>query len=140
MKKILAILLLIVFAIGCAQQQTAQPTTAPSAPISTEAPKVEPSGVPSGSVKSFDIEAERFYFKPNEIVVNKGDTVVLNVKSEDVTHGFSIPVYGINKTLEPDKTVTIKFVADKAGEFEFACSVVCGTGHGDMKGKLVVKE
>jgi heme/copper-type cytochrome/quinol oxidase subunit 2 len=36
--------------------------------------------------------------------------------------------------------VTVRFVADKAGTFEIACSEYCGKGHKKMKGQLVVKE
>ena len=32
-----------------------------------------------------------------------------------------------------------EFIADKKGEFEMFCSVYCGQGHGQMKGKLIVK-
>jgi heme/copper-type cytochrome/quinol oxidase subunit 2 len=34
----------------------------------------------------------------------------------------------------------INFVAEKAGEFAIVCSVYCGPGHAEMKGKLIVKE
>jgi cytochrome c oxidase subunit 2 len=36
------------------------------------------------------------------------------------------------------EVVTVDFVADRAGMFDFTCAEYCGTGHAGMKGKLVV--
>ena len=71
--------------------------------------------------------------------MNKGDKVRITVTSVDVTHGFSLPDFGINKKLEPDAPVIIDFVADKKGTFEFKCNVPCGSGHKTMAGTLIVK-
>lgn len=91
-------------------------------------------------VKTFTMTAKQWEFSPDTITVNKGDTVVLSVKSIDVTHGFAIPEFGVNERLTPGKTVEVEFVADKAGTFPFFCSVVCGEGHGSMRGQLVVSQ
>lgn len=88
----------------------------------------------------FDVTARQFEFNPATITVTKGDTVTLNITSEDVVHGFSIPDFDVNEALTPGKTTTVQFVADKAGTFSFACSIVCGSGHSTMKGQLVVEE
>lgn len=37
------------------------------------------------------------------------------------------------------KITTIESTPDKQGELEFRCSVYCGSGHGQMKGKLIVR-
>ena len=44
------------------------------------------------------------------------------------------------KTLLPrgGEAVTVEFVADRAGSFDFTCAEYCGTGHARMKGRLVV--
>jgi heme/copper-type cytochrome/quinol oxidase subunit 2 len=39
---------------------------------------------------------------------------------------------------EGSDEVTVEFVADKPGAFSFACAEYCGSGHGRMKGRLVV--
>lgn len=90
-------------------------------------------------VKEFDIIARNWEFVPNIIEVNSGDTVKLNVKSIEGTHGFRISGYDINEILELNQEVNIEFVADKEGTFSFSCSVSCGRGHGGMTGQLVVK-
>jgi len=64
--------------------------------------------------------------------------VKLNIKSVDVTHGFALPEYGISERLPPNQAVDIEFVADKQGTFTFFCNIPCGSGHGAMRGTLIV--
>ncbi|NOZ81340.1 MAG: hypothetical protein GXP63_06745 [DPANN group archaeon] len=92
----------------------------------------------AGGVKEITMTARNWKFEPNIIRVKKGDRVKLSITSVDVTHGFNLPAFGINENLEPGKTVTVEFVADKTGTFPFACSVYCGQGHSSMTGELVV--
>ncbi len=91
------------------------------------------------AVKEFTLTAKNWAFDPPLITVKQGDKVKLNVKSIDVTHGFAIPEFNVKVDLLPNKEETIEFVADKKGEFTFFCSVICGEGHKNMKGKLVVE-
>ena len=92
------------------------------------------------TVHEIAMVARKWVFEPDTITVKKGDTVKLTVESVDVTHGFALPAFGINENLTPGKTVEIEFVADNAGTFPFACSVVCGSGHKGMTGELIVEE
>ena len=89
--------------------------------------------------KEFKITAKQFQFEPSAIEVNKGDKVRLIVTSVDVPHGIAISEYGINERLDVGKPKTIEFTADKQGTFTAFCSVFCGSGHSNMKGKLIVK-
>jgi cytochrome c oxidase subunit 2 len=89
----------------------------------------------TGETKSFTIKATNWAFEPTEIRVSKGDTVEIKLVNEEGYHEVEIKGYG--KTIKGDGTV--KFTADKTGEFEFICSVFCGTGHDDMIGKLIVE-
>ena len=93
----------------------------------------------NSDVKEFKITAKQFEFSPSTIEVSKGDKVRLIVTSMDVPHGIAIREYGINKQLNPGEPVTIEFTADKAGTFTAYCTVFCGSGHSNMKGKLIVK-
>jgi heme/copper-type cytochrome/quinol oxidase subunit 2 len=93
--------------------------------------------------KVFDITVEKYKFEPSKITVNKGDKVVLNFKSKDVTHGVELSDFGKKRELiEKDKIVTIEFVADKVGLFEYRCKKWCGFGHifGFEKLKIEIKE
>lgn len=103
-----------------------------------ETPVTETPVPETPEVKEFFITAKQFEFIPETITVNQGDQVKLTITSTDVTHGFFIGQYSINERLEPGKTVTVEFIADKKGEFSMVCNVPCGSGHGSMRGKLVV--
>jgi len=93
----------------------------------------------TGEVKIFNMTAKRFSFEPNEIIVQRGDKVRLTITSLDTTHGFAISEYGININIINGETITKEFIAYKEGQFSFACSVFCGSGHSEMKGMLIVK-
>ncbi len=90
-------------------------------------------------VKEFTMTAKKWAFDPAIITVKQGDKVRIKMKSTDVAHGFALPDFGVNQNLEPGKEVTVEFTADKKGEFPFHCSVICGQGHKEMTGKLVVE-
>ena len=89
-------------------------------------------------------------WEPNVIVVNKGDTVILDVKNpRKHVHSLSVPAFGVRTdTLEPRTGEdTIQFVADKAGTFDFICSTpyvpqknYCDPDHSMMTGTLIVLE
>ncbi|EKE14064.1 MAG: cytochrome c oxidase subunit II [uncultured bacterium] len=107
--------------------------------VSTETIQTATTTTPSNSIKEFTITAENWVFTPSMITVKQGDKVKLTIKSIDVTHGFALPDFNVKVDLTPNKEETVEFVADKKGEFTFFCSVICGDGHLDMKGKLVVE-
>jgi len=91
------------------------------------------------NVKEINLIAKQWEWSPSTITVNQGDTVRLIVTSTDVDHGIIIPGYKIDETIPVGETITVEFIADKAGQFPFSCSVPCGTGHGQMTGTLIVK-
>jgi plastocyanin len=95
---------------------------------------------PAATTKAFTITAQQFTFKinPSPFVVNQGDTVTLDLTSIDVQHGFFLEGYGINVVLNPGQHITKTFVASTPGTFTYACTVVCGAGHTDMNGTLIV--
>ena len=41
--------------------------------------------------------------------------------------------------LPKDQAVTIEFTAEQPGTYVFKCSVLCGVGHHNMKGQIVVE-
>ena len=133
-EKIFFILFLIFLISACSQQKTENLVGQGSAVNEQPATQTQ-----NDDFKEFKITAKQFQFEPSEIEVNKGDKVRLIVTSVDVPHGISIREYVINERLDVGKPVTIEFTADKQGTFTAFCSVFCGSGHSNMKGKLVVK-
>lgn len=97
---------------------------------------------PTGETKEFHVRSFNFGFDPPTIEVNAGDKVRIILTSDDVPHGLAINEFvGVNKRVDPSpaEPTVIEFLADKRGEFTFYCSIPCGDGHIDMKGKLIVK-
>jgi len=115
------------------QKFTLLETTPLQEPVQIEAP------TPTSDVVEIDMIARKWDFNPATITVKEGDKVKLNIKNEDVPHGFRIFEFGVSERLTPGKTTTVEFTADKAGEYTFFCTVPCGKGHSGMNGKLVVE-
>ena len=90
--------------------------------------------------KVIKLTAKKFEYSPAEITVKKGEPVVIEVSSQDVKHGFTLPDFGIRTDIKPGSVNRISFTPDKAGRFAFACDVFCGVGHEDMSGTLIVAE
>ncbi|MFZ2149613.1 MAG: cupredoxin domain-containing protein [Minisyncoccia bacterium] len=90
-------------------------------------------------VKEFVISGKNFSFSPSLITVQKGDKVKIVFENTAGFHDFVIDEYGLaTKQAKAPATEILEFTADKAGSFEYYCSV--GT-HRDMgmKGTLVVQ-
>jgi len=93
------------------------------------------SAAPKGEGTKIEIKATNWDFEPKEIRVKQGETVTISLVNEEGLH--NILVKGYNQKIEAGKPVT--FVANKTGEFEFICDIMCGVGHADMIGKLIVE-
>ncbi len=85
---------------------------------------------------------KRSNFKPDTIVAKKGDRVIIHMTNTettpDATHGFSIPRYNINCSLDPGEVVTVDFRANDAGAFALYCTEFCSALHLEMQGWLMV--
>jgi hypothetical protein len=89
-------------------------------------------------------------WEPNLIIVNQGDTVILEITNpRKHAHTFSIPDFGVNsQILEPREGMdTVTFVADTSGVFTFYCGLpynsdqlYCDPDHSMMTGTLIVLE
>jgi len=138
------LLVLVVFITGCTTNQEddlVEQTRSVGKPMRELPKSILPSQDESlftGEIKIFDMTAKKFSFEPNELTLKRGDKVKLIITSLDTAHGFAIPEYGINIVVKAGETVIREFIADKSGQFDFACSVFCGSGHSQMKGKLTV--
>lgn len=102
--------------------------------------KKAPGSMLAGQVKTVTVTATTWAFEPSSVRVKVGDRVTLVVTSVDVWHGLMLPQFKIDEKLEPGKTVTVEFTADRAGVFPFWCNVPCGVGHPDMRGTIIVEE
>jgi cytochrome c oxidase subunit 2 len=87
-----------------------------------------------------DITSKKFRYEPAEITVKKGEQVVLELTSEDVTHGLKFKDLNLNAKIEKKKTTELAFTPSKTGDFVGHCSVFCGSGHGGMALTIHVTE
>ncbi len=90
-------------------------------------------------VREIRMTARKYRFDPQEIRVREGERVRLLITALDRKHGIRIKEFGVKTVLEKGKETVVEFVAERAGEYKFKCSVRCGWRHGSMKGKLIVE-
>jgi len=86
--------------------------------------------------------AVRSHFTPERVEVQQGDHVIWHITnietSLDATHGFAIPGYNINLSLEPGETATMEFDATQSGVFSYYCTEFCSALHLEMMGYFTV--
>jgi cytochrome c oxidase subunit II len=105
----------------------------------TEADRsLQPTGRVQDGVRVIQLQAKKYEFTPDPMVVRVGERVRIEAVSMDVEHGLDIPGYSISRELQPGKPETITFTANQEGVFPTHCSVFCGWGHMNMGGRLVV--
>jgi heme/copper-type cytochrome/quinol oxidase subunit 2 len=88
--------------------------------------------------RTFRVEASQFAYLPAVLRVNPGDTVTIELVSQDVVHGLFVDGYGVSITADPGQTARLTFTADRPGSFRFRCNVTCGALHPFMIGKIQV--
>jgi len=85
------------------------------------------------------ITAKQYEFDPSHFTVKLGVPVKLILTSVDVTHGFAIDYYNLNVRVEKGKDTIVIFTPDRAGTYDYYCSVFCGVGHIGMRGQMTVE-
>jgi nitrous-oxide reductase len=85
----------------------------------------------------------RSHITPETIEAEVGDEVTIHLtnleRAQDETHGFTVSTYNTHASVEPGKTVTVKFKADKEGVYPYYCTEFCSALHLEMQGYLLVK-
>ena len=61
-------------------------------------------------------------FSQKELTVNKGDFVRIKVTNTKGSHDFIIDEFGVYSETPLNQEMTVEFVADKAGSFEYYCT------------------
>lgn len=84
------------------------------------------------SPQVFTVTAKRFSYQPAEITVQNGRPVVLELTSEDVTHGLKNKDLHFNVAIHKGRTTEVTFTPHQTGRFVARCSHFCGMGHGSM--------
>ena len=121
-------LLLAVSLTGCASlfPESSPPTGAPAAPKRL----------------SFTMIARNYRCEPSVMAVDRegrSALVRVTVRSDGVRHIFSIPDFEIRRYLEPGQEVTVEFLAERSGVFDYGCTRFPVITPLDHKGKLAIK-
>jgi len=88
---------------------------------------------------TFEVTGKNFEFSETEIRVKEGDKVTINFESTDGLHDWVIDEFEAKTDqVRPGTKTSVTFTADKAGEYEFYCSVGQHRAQG-MVGKLIVE-
>lgn len=92
------------------------------------------------AVKEITVTNEGFNFIPKEIRVNVGDTIRLTFENGGGFHDWVLDEFdAATSQFSGGSSETIEFVADRAGSFEFYCSVGNHRARG-MWGNFIVEE
>jgi cytochrome c oxidase subunit 2 len=95
---------------------------------------------PTRATKVIEISAKKFEFTPSQIMLKKGEPVILRLHSSDRVHGFMSKPLKIDTDIPNGTAEDIALTPDSAGDFTVICDHYCGTGHGGMKMKITVVE
>lgn len=88
--------------------------------------------------RTIHMGVRQYVWEPATITAKKGELVRLIIHNADVLHGLVIPDLGVMEGDIPPEGAVIEFTASKVGTFEFFCSIWCGEGHMEMRGKIVI--
>ena len=99
-----------------------------------------PTARAQGEPRVIMITARRFEFSPNLVTLARGETVKLQIKSEDVTHGLFLRPLGIDAEIVPGRVTELTVRPETTGTYRAICDHFCGAGHGGMKMTIIVGE
>ncbi len=149
-KTLIAVIVIIVIALGgwlYFSKSAAAPTDsmenmtsqAPATDTGTQ-PATTDASMQTGPVKEFTVTGQNFSFSPSTLSVKKGDHVKITFTSGGGLHDFVIDEFNAKTSrIGTGASAVVEFTADKAGSFEYYCSVGSHRAMG-MKGTLTVTE
>ncbi|MCH9052955.1 MAG: hypothetical protein IIA72_18130 [Proteobacteria bacterium] len=85
--------------------------------------------------------AMRFSYVPNVLRLRRGVPYRFRMMSMDVNHGASIHTGFAGHIMRRPAQTMVEMVMtfSEPGEFMIYCTVYCGEGHSQMKGKIIVE-
>jgi cytochrome c oxidase subunit 2 len=76
--------------------------------------------------------------RPVEVHLPINKNILVNLSSNDVLHSFFLPNFRVKQDAVPGQWIKVWFNGTKAGTYEIACAELCGSGHYNMRGVLVM--
>jgi plastocyanin len=133
MRKVLALAFVAaLFMFACGSSEPTDTASGDQTPADQEtADALDVSGMDEA-----DIEVDDFYFAPNVIQGEAGQTVTLTLENEgDAEHNFTLEDQKIDEDIEPGDDVKVEVTFPESGSLEFHCEYHAGQG---MTGSLEV--
>ena len=118
--------------------ETSSTPTASATISSSPAPSLTTTPT-ANAIRVFTITASNFKFSVPQITVKKGETIKIILAGTEATHDWVIDEFNVRiPKIQEGQTAEITFIADKAGTFEYYCSIGTHRAMG-MKGNLIVQ-
>ncbi len=76
----------------------------------------------------------------NEVHLPLGRSVKVLMRSHDVLHDFFVPQFRARMNIVPGQVSSFWFTPTQPGRYEAMCAQLCGVGHSNMRGYVVVEE
>jgi len=75
----------------------------------------------------------------NQLYLPVNRPVLVHLSSKDVIHSFGLIEMRVKQDAVPGMSMPVWFVPTRPGEYEIACSQLCGLGHFRMRGFITVQ-
>jgi cytochrome c oxidase subunit 2 len=93
---------------------------------------------PIGLDKS-DPNAKDDIITSNQLALPVDRPVLIHLTSQDVIHSFGLVEMRVKQDAIPGMDIPVWFIPNRVGQYEIACSQLCGLGHYRMRGYVNIK-
>jgi cytochrome c oxidase subunit II len=76
---------------------------------------------------------------PNQLNLPVNRPVLIRLSSQDVIHSFGLFEMRVKQDAVPGLDIPVWFIPSREGQYEIACSQLCGLGHFRMRGFMTVQ-
>ena len=75
----------------------------------------------------------------NQLNLPTDRPVLVHLSSKDVIHSFGLYEMRVKQDAIPGMSIPVWFIPNRVGEYEIACSQLCGLGHFRMRGFITIQ-
>src|SRR5438093_10267562 len=86
-----------------------------------------------------DPDAKDDVVTSNQLNLPVDRTVLVHLSSQDVIHSFGLFELRVKQDAIPGMSIPVWFIPNRVGQYEIACSQLCGLGHFRMRGFVTIQ-
>jgi cytochrome c oxidase subunit 2 len=75
----------------------------------------------------------------NQLNLPVNRPAIVQLSSKDVIHSFGLPNFRVKQDANPGLLTPVWFTPNRPGDYEIACSQLCGLGHYRMRGFVTIQ-